>query len=131
MLGVLTLIRAAQQRRVVFSRDDRFVCTSGDSGTARVYQVDTGEEVATALQRVYNAVFSPDGNHIVTLNAERLVKVWDLVHKREELTLRGHLSLAETAAFSPDGRHLVTAGFDDTVRLWDATTGHSLGEFPG
>jgi len=132
-LGVLTLLQSAQQRRVVFSRDERFVCTAGDSGTARVYQVDSGEEVLTIPQRVYDAVFSPDGNHVVTLSAERSVKVWDLVHKREDLTLRGHLSLAETAAFSPDGRLIATASREGVVKVWSARPGRSLyqvGRYP-
>jgi len=125
-LGVLTLLQPAQQRRVVFSRDERFVCTAGDSGTARVYQVDTGEEVLSIPQRVYSAVFSPDGDHLATLSAERSVRLWDLERKREELTLRGHLSLAETASFSPDGRLIATASREGVVKVWSARPGRSL-----
>jgi WD40 repeat protein len=65
------------------------------------------------------AVFSPDGQHLVTASADRTARLWQQVRSNwKSIVLSGHTGAVNAAAFSPNGRHLVTVSDDHTVRLW-------------
>jgi len=66
------------------------------------------------------AVFSPDGQRLVTASADRTARLWQQVGSNWTSTvLTGHTGGLNAAAFSPDGLRLVTASDDHTARLWD------------
>lgn len=67
---------------------------------------------------LWEANFSPDGQHIVTASWDETAKVWDL--KGNLLaTLSGHQRTLFHASFSPDGQHIVTASSDGTAKVWN------------
>ncbi|MBL4655209.1 MAG: WD40 repeat domain-containing protein, partial [Bacteroidia bacterium] len=73
---------------------------------------------------VTNAVFSPDGQFILTASRDKTAKLWNLEGK-ELNTLRGHTQplaayTGNTASFSSDGQYIVTGSLDSTARLWSA-----------
>jgi WD40 repeat protein len=77
------------------------------------------------------AVFSPDGNRILTASDDDKVRVWDTASGRILAVLQGHTGPVTSVAFSPDGTHIVTASDDKTARVWDATSGHSQAVLKG
>jgi WD40 repeat protein len=112
-------------RSAAFSPDGRRIVTASQDTTARIWDANTGYEVAQLrghTDRVGGAAFSPDGSRIVTASADRTVRVWDAATGRETLVLRGHTAGVRSAEFSPDGRQIVTASGDHTARIWDAVT---------
>jgi len=122
-------IRGAQPslvQQVFFSGDGRRFCTGGQSSTARVWDMERGQELLAIPARVYRAVFSPDGSMLVTIGSEKTVRVWDLEQRGELLQLRGHSSWVETVAFSPDGSRLATGAEDGTVKLWSTGPGREV-----
>jgi flagellar basal body-associated protein FliL len=67
---------------------------------------------------IYSAVFSPDGNRILTASADKTARLWDRDGK-PLATLGGHTGELYSAVFSPDGGRILTVSEDRTARLWD------------
>jgi len=110
-----------------FSPDGQTYLAFGDSGprgVVRLWDVAPGkpaQEFRTGKDVwFYNAMYLPDGEHVVTAytNARNLflwdVKTGTLVHE-----FQGHTADGVTPFVSHDGRHLVSAGRDNTLRLWN------------
>jgi WD40 repeat protein len=73
---------------------------------------------------VLSAVFSPDGERIVTASLDNTARVWTLMGgSLSSITLRGHTDAVIKAVFSPDGRRIVTASRDNTARVWTLADG--------
>jgi RNA polymerase sigma factor (sigma-70 family) len=72
---------------------------------------------------VKEAVYTPDGQSLVTLDQRGLVRVWDAATGR---IIRGigeqGLAFGEIAV-SPDGRAVATVGSPTGLRLWDLASG--------
>ncbi len=69
------------------------------------------------------AMFSPDGNYIVTASADNTARLWD--NTGQLLTiLSGHTAEVSGVVFSPDSKLIVTASADKTARLWDIQGKH-------
>jgi len=128
--GHLTLYGHAEMvQGVAFSPDGTRVATASHDGTARVWDVGTGQELATLkghTTELSSLAFSPDGQRLVTGSADRTAKVWDVRGGPEVLTLKGHSSSVSGLAFSPDGRRLASASADGTARVRDARTGEEV-----
>lgn len=89
----------------------------------------TGALVATLEAHggmVNDAQWSPEGNTILTVSADKTGILWDPETARPRFTLRGHLGPVTRAAFSRDGKRAITISEDRTIRIWDVDTGMLL-----
>jgi len=72
---------------------------------------------------VIDAMFSPDGQFILTASQDNTAKLWNL-EGIELNTLKGHkqplVLRGKTASFSSDGQYIVTCSLDSTAILWSA-----------
>ena len=119
------------QPSVVFSvawhpDGERIASASWDDGhkghAVKVWDTQTGQ-TAYVLRKegeTFAVVFSPDGRHLVTGGADRVVSVWDAATSREVSTLGAHDRQIRGLAFSRDGRRLASASSEGTVKIWDA-----------
>jgi eukaryotic-like serine/threonine-protein kinase len=82
-------------------------------------------------ERVYAAVYSPNGTRIVTGSADKTARIWDARTGIQLAVLSGHSDRVFAAAFSPDGTRIITGSHDRTARIWDARTGAQLAVLSG
>jgi len=69
---------------------------------------------------ILSAMFSSDGQRIVTTGEDNTARVWNAASGRLLATLQGHTDAVVSAEFSPDGQRIVTASGDRTPRVWNA-----------
>ncbi|HBB31602.1 MAG TPA: hypothetical protein DDZ80_05555 [Cyanobacteria bacterium UBA8803] len=78
---------------------------------------------------VYDVSFSPDGQELVTVEKNGLVRLWHRTGQ-QQLQWQGQSGELYSVEFSPDGQRLVTGGEDGTAKLWNRS-GQLLVELHG
>jgi WD40 repeat protein/serine/threonine protein kinase len=91
--------------------------------TVKVWDAQSREQIfkLTAGEEFFGAAFSPDGEYLVTGDADRSVRVWDARTGAGGRTLGTHRGVVRGVVFSRVGGHLASLGADGKVKLWNAT----------
>jgi WD40 repeat protein len=127
-LRTIELPRAIKS--VVFSPDGKKVAAAVADGTARVWSVETGQQIGKQMQHDFNMqsgtyydipvlLFSADGARLLTASGSTL-RLWDAT-TGELIAARAHAAEVKSALFSPDGHRILSSSSDGTAKLWDAT----------
>ncbi|PIL35871.1 hypothetical protein GSI_01531 [Ganoderma sinense ZZ0214-1] len=105
------------------SRSMRLVVAEHDE--VNLVDVETGEVLAglKGSNGARDVAFSPDGNLVLTLSNDGMVKLWDTCTGVELFSLEGHKQKVNQARFSPCGKYVASASEDGTVRLWKTRDG--------
>lgn len=83
----------------------------------------------TGHQGEVNAIaVSADAHYALSGGADRTVRFWDLVEKKEMLNLSGHTDVVTSVTIALEGNYGVSGSLDGTVRTWDLQ-GKLLGTF--
>ena len=121
------LVRTMPQGHgVAVTADGSRFATTGQDGTAKVWETSTGDALLTLRGHegeVNGIAFSPDGALLATTGSDRTVRLWNGETGRRIRVLRGHRKAVGGPAFSPDGKLLATSSDDGTVRLWGVGAG--------
>ena len=112
------------------SPDDQRIATCSDDHTARIWDVESGRELARLQHEdeVFDVSFNRAGDRLVTASADGTARLWDGRTGAPQAGPMRHPGKVWTARFFPDGKRIATGGADGAVRVWDATTGAPLGE---
>ena len=109
---------------VVFSPDGTKLASASNDGTARIWDIATGEairEFKVDAGLTY-AVFDPSGTHLSISTRNGHILTFDV----SDGTLAHDLAAHDTAiwwlAYSPDGSRIASASSDMTARVWDSAT---------
>jgi len=105
-------------------------------GTVYFLDAESGKELFDLQGHkgpVVDMSFSPDGERFATLGSDGTLRLWDLVSRRELLTIRHRAGFGQddngSVSFSPDGRILATSSQWDPnlimgtgITLWDVSS---------
>lgn len=134
-----TIVKTLRQSGVTalaFSADGKLLASGSGDKSARIFNVETGEqlkklETKTPIEwqlasgnqivrlslPVTSVAFSPDGKTLAMATG-RAVHLWDVSTGNQLRTLEGHSQSVTSVAFLPDGRQIASGSLDRTVRLW-------------
>ena len=118
--------------RSALSPDQKRLLTGAYDGIARLWDVQTGEEIrqfSGHVDVVWATAISRDGQYALTGSSDNTIRLWDVQTGEEIRQFNGHTARVNAVAFSPDGRYILTGSGDRTAILWDAQTGEPLRQF--
>jgi WD40 repeat protein len=113
---------------LTFGPYERLLAIACGDGTARLFEVETGDEVMckehprSFLDRGLEQVaFSPDGRLLATVAGDGTARMWDVESHREEPELRREA--VRRLVFSEVDRLLIVGGTDQTTRVLEIDSG--------
>jgi WD40 repeat protein len=105
----LLLGHADRVHGIVFSPDGRRIATASSDGTARVWDLGSGQPAGVILSghgsAVVGAAFSPDGKSILTVSSDRTARIWQAfdddrqLMSKVEATLSRCLTVEQRSSF--------------------------------
>lgn len=126
----------APARSMAWSPNGIFLATGGDDGSLRIWDANTGVELAVLAghaDAVRDLTFNADGSLLASASNDETATIWDMTTAQPLHVLDRHPDKVQGVAFSPDGRLLVTVTGndrtaynepdDDVLTVWDVTTG--------
>ena len=129
LLGILPFTEGVAQS-IRFSRDGRYLIAGGGEhavqGVAAVYDVKTGERVATVGDEL-DVVFDADANETMSRIAmggpQRMLRIFDVADGELLFDIKKHTDWIYTVAYSPDGVLIASGDRSGGLCVWEADTG--------
>ena len=78
---------------------------------------------------VLSAMFSPDGQRILTVNDDGTARVWNIA--TGHLLTQVDVGNFVTATFSPDAQRIFIASLDERARVWNVATSQQVAKLKG
>jgi len=111
------------------SQDATLVATACIDGTARVWNSETGDKVASLKGHVLGvnyAAIAPSNAVVATASEDGTAMLWMLSSRKVLHVLGGHGDAVTCVSFSPDGSRVATASRDRVAIIWSTESGRCL-----
>jgi WD40 repeat protein len=113
-----------------FSRDERRLLSGARDQTARLWELETGRELAVFpghRMAVSALAFAPEGGRIATGSWDDTVRLWETATGAEVAAYADHPAAVHAVAFAPDGRTLAVLSGSGELRFWHLAIGRRRG----
>lgn len=131
--GLLSAMQAGQNLKNMVNKNEFLRDYPATSPLLSLQQILNQIQEKNSLQGHKEAVtgvsFSPDGQKIVTVSNDKIVKFWTIQGKFLTQFI-GHKESIYSVSFSPDGQTIATASKDETIKIWNLK-GQILHTFTG
>jgi eukaryotic-like serine/threonine-protein kinase len=109
---------------VAFSPDGRYVATTSDDRSVRLWEVQggSGRVVGQHEDEAWRCLFSEDGRWLVTSGKDGTVRLWGL-RGGEPRVLRHERPVNGVVLLDPRGQRLATSDMDGNVWVWEVERG--------
>jgi len=115
---------------IEFSADSARVLTGSWDGTARIWDKDSGRELARfdhGAATVYAAHWMKGDRQIVTGSSTGAITLWDVSSGDEVVSVSAHTSPIFTLRVVENREEILSGASDGSIRRWDASTLNLLG----
>jgi WD40 repeat protein len=111
-----------------FSPDGRLYLGGGDTGTLRIWEVASGNQVQELP--VIFGIFLPDGKHLLGHKGEKTISLFDLATGQEVRQWTPGEAVV-SLALAPDGKRVVSGHADKVLRVWELGSGKDVCQLAG
>ncbi len=111
-----------------FSPNGQLLLGGGDTGTLRIWEVATGNQLCELPVPV--GLFTPDGKHVLGYKGDRTIALFDVTSGQRLRTWESSEAVV-SLAIAPDGIQVVTSHPSNVLRLWDLQTGNLIRRLEG
>ncbi|MBL8122476.1 MAG: hypothetical protein JNJ39_00080 [Blastocatellia bacterium] len=118
-------------RNIVFTSDSKTIITGSGIGTAKSWDVKTGNLLQTFKKHrlaITALALSPDDRVLATGSRNQDLKLWDMATGKQLFSLNNRKEVRRIS-FRPDGARLMSMT-STHVFVWDTSTGLLLEEMP-
>ena len=113
----------AYSTAAAISPDGKYILGVNSSGTAGLWDAETGEEIQDYDQVAWSLAMSPDSEYVLIGGSDGVASLWETLSGKKVRDFSGHEGGVLTVAFSPDGKQVLTNGADYKTIVWDEETG--------
>jgi WD40 repeat protein len=106
--------------------DGKFIVTSGDDKTVRVWDAASGKQLRSFqghMKKATAVAVRGDGRQVASASEDGAVRVWDLNTTDDHKAMSESKESLWAVAVSPNGKKLATGGADKLIRIYDPETG--------
>lgn len=108
-----------------FSRDFRYIISSSQDSTIRIWSLEKSKEVTTLqghLDSVNSFAINSSDSRILSGSSDYALCLWDIQRGELIQKIRGHTEAVNSVCFNEDSSIAITGSLDTTAKIWDCRT---------